>query len=179
MNDPEAALQAHLAAIQHEPVVSLASVRRLHRLLDQLRNADPVTRSAAHIETALLEVQASAASRLLDRVERILVDAKPGTVEELAQRVARDDVFKLISRNMRRTRALFDALRPDVNERVPFVDVGAYTRQGRPVRGYSRYVGYVHLKGLAGLADRPVLVQEIIRCLIEGRHRRAGPSPGP
>ena len=174
MDDLAAAVRAHLEALKREPVVSLAKTRHLDRLLRDLQSTNPTVEGIAHIESAMFEVLAFDAHRLLDRIERVLEGAGPGAVEDLAQRVARDFEFQRINRIMRRTRAAFDAFRPEVDERVPIVDVAAYTRQGRPVRRYSRYVGYVHLKGMPDLGRHPEVVQQVIRHLTDGNHRRGG-----
>lgn len=179
MDDLAAAVQTHLEDLKHEPVVSLVRTRHLHRLLRDLQSTNPVVEGIAYIESTMFEVLVFDARWLLDRVERVLEGAGPGDVADLARQVTRDYEFQRISRIMRRTRASFDAFRPELDERIPIVDVPAYTRQGRPVRGYSRYVGYVHLKGLPGLAERPEVVQQVIGCIIDGSHfrLRAGGAP--
>ena len=167
----EAALRAHLEAFQREPVVSLASVRRLHAALGALTSIRPDRRLLATIQAAIAESQASTAAWLFDRVERVLEQSGPAPVAELARLVARDDIFVRISRFIRRSRAQFGALTAN-GDVLPHVDVGPHLRQGRPVRGYSRYVGYEHLRGLPGLATRPAVVQRVVRCLVDGEHRR-------
>lgn len=167
----EAALRAWLEALRREPVVSLASVRRLHLLLRDLTNAKPELRLIAAVQAAIAESQLSTAGWLLDRVERVLDGMEVAPVVERAGLIARDEDFRRISRLIRRSRAQFGALSGD-GEEIPFVEVGPHVRQGRPVRGYSRYVGYEHLRALPGLVERPEAVQQVIRCLIDGRHRR-------
>lgn len=173
-----ASIQVRLEALRREPVVSLAQVRRLLHALRDLDSTHPGHQLSALVHAAIAESQVSTAAWLLDRVERILAAAEEAPVEELARRVARDEDFRRISRFVRRSQAQFGALAEDGTARIPYVDVGSYTRQGRPVRGYSRYVGYEHLRALPGLTDRPEVVQQVIRCLIDGRHRRHQP-PGP
>ena len=151
----EAALRARLEAFQREPVVSLASVRRLHAALGDLTSIRPDLRLLATIQAAFAESQASTAAWLFDRVERVLEQSGEAPVAELARLIARDDIFVRISRFMRRSRAQFGALAEDGTARIPYVDVGSYPRQGRPVRGYSRYVGYEHLRALPALQTVP------------------------
>ena len=174
MGDLIAAVQAHLEALKREPVVSLRAARHLHRLLRDLQSTNPTVEGIAYIESAMFEILVFDAHRLLDQVERVVQDAGPGDVQGLARQVTRDCEFQRINRIMRRTRASFDALREDVEDRIPLVEVSAHIRDGRPVRMYARNVGFVHLKGMPGLGRTPEIVQEIVRCLIEGRHRRHG-----
>ena len=167
----EAVLHQRLEALRQEPVVSLASVRRLQRLVRDLGHVRPERHLLAAAQAMLLECQAWSAARLLDLVERVLAEAGDASVRDLARLVARDWDFLRVSRSMRHSQARWGALTHD-GEEIPYVEVGAYTRQGRPVRGYLRYVGYEHLRGLPGLAERPPAVQQVIRCLIDGENLR-------
>jgi len=162
-----------LEAAQREPVISLASIRRLQRTIRDLNHGNSTRQLLVVAHAVLLEAQASTAGWLLDRVERVVAEVGDAPVEELTRQVARDWDFRRVSRSMRHSKAQWGALAGD-GEEIPHVDVGPHVRQGRPVRGYSRYVGYEHLRGLPGLAGRPQVVQQVVRCLIEGRHRRHG-----
>ena len=166
-----AAIQVRLEALRREPVVSLAQVRRLLHALD---STHPGHQLSALVHAAIAESQVSTAAWLLDHVERVLGRADPAPVQELARLVARDEDFRRINRFVRTSHARFGALTGS-GEEIPYVEVGPHERQRRPVRGYSRYVGYEHLRVLPGLTDRAEVVQQVIRCLIDGRHRRHHP----
>ena len=162
-------IRREMEQLRARPVVSLRRYRQLRDRLARVRANELLRKLKAELSWSaawMYRLHGDALIAWIDKCARGRRVHERRSTASLARWVARQSYFRRTSQKIRKWYA-------NVAE-VPFTEVSAHLRDGRPVERHLRLLGSDHLVYLAA-AD--TVAGDVLRQIISGSHRRTRRPP--